>query len=333
MRIKEHISKKIVCLFVIALLLILGSCREETSNQEQTTVKIGHLPAAQGLPLYLALEKGYFEEQGITVEVVSFDSPNLLVQALVAGQIDFGAPSTAAGITAIAEAVNPGQLKIFAVGGSTTEGVDKINDMLIVGINSTLTSIEDLKGKKVGILPSIQWRTIATHIFAQHGLSTETDLLLVELAGSLQVQALASGQVDALLTIEPMGTIGEMKGISRELVHAPVEEFLADPFYGGAGVLRTEFAEQNPETTKKILSVFAQAIDEINANPEEARVYLTKYTPLSEDIANELPFVEFKMYNDFTEEDITALQTFFDIFWEYEVITKQVNVRDIVYSE
>src|SRR3989338_1078083 len=272
MRMKEHISKRIVCLLVIALLMILGSCREEEiSKQEQTTVKIGHLPAAQGLPLYLALEKGYFEEQGITVEVISFDSPNLLVQALVAGQIDFGAPSTAAGITAIAEAANPGQLKIFAVAGSTTEDIDKINEMLIVGINSTMTSIEDLKGKKVGILPSIQWRTIATHIFAQHNLSTETDILLVELTGSLQVQALAAGQVDALLTIEPMGTIAEMNGISRELVHAPVEEFHADPFYGGAVVLRTEFAEQNPETTTKILAVFARAIDEINANPEEAR--------------------------------------------------------------
>ncbi len=315
---------------------MLGSCREEEQEkgkQEQTTVKIGHLPAAQGLPLYLALEKGYFEEQGIHVEIVSFDSPNLLVQALVAGQIDFGAPSTAAGITAIAEAANPGQLKIFAVGGSTTEGVDKINDMLIVGINSTITSIEDLKGKKVGILPSIQWRTIATHIFAQHGLSTKNDILLVDLAGSLQVQALASGQVDALLTIEPMGTIAEMNGISRELVHAAVEEFLADPFYGGAGVLRTEFAEENPETTKKILAIFARAIEEINANPEQARVYLTKYTPLTEELANEVPFVEFKMYSDFTEEDINALQTFFDIFWEYEVIGTPVKVRDIVYSE
>ena len=153
------------------------------------------------------------------------------------------------------------------------------------------------------------------------------------MAGSLQVQALASGQVDALLTIEPMGTIAEMNGVSRELIHAPVEQFLADPFYGGAGVLRTEFAEQNPETTKKMLAVFARAIDEINANPKEARTYLTKYTPLTEELVNEVPFVEFKMYNNFNENDIDALQTFFDIFWEYEVITTQVRVKDIVYSE
>lgn len=143
----------------------------------------------------------------------------------------------------------------------------------------------------------------------------------------------STSQVDALLTIEPIGTMGEVNRISRELIHAPVEQYLVDPFYGGAGVLRVSFAQENPETTKKVLAVFDQAIKEINANPEEAKKYLANYTQLTQNIITEVPFVKFKMYTDFTQEDTSALQTFFDIFEKYGVITKQVNARDILYSE
>jgi NitT/TauT family transport system substrate-binding protein len=327
-----------ILIFLIALLLVATACTTQQAatgqvTKELTTVKIGHLPAVQGLPLYLALDKGYFEQEGIKVEVTKFDSPNLLLQALASGQIDFGAPSTAAGITSIVESQKPGELKIFALGGSSTQSENAINEVLIVRKDSSISTMQDLKGKKVGILASIQWRTIAKHIFAQQNLSTEKDIILVELAPGLQAQALAAGQVDALLAIEPIGTTARVNGISKEVIHAPVEQFVSDPFYGGAGVLRTSFAKENPQTTEKVLRVFAKSIDEINANPQVAKSHLVKYTPLNASLANEVPNVIFKMYPNFTAEDKQGLQQFFDIFWQNNVTTKRVDVDQIIYKE
>src|SRR3989338_10155772 len=103
------IKKIIVAIMTIAFIISLfsgctsfdtptGKAITEEGEEEEGSVKIGYLPAAQGLPLFLAQDNGMFEKEGINVELIKFDSPNLLVQALLSGELDIGAPSTAAGI-------------------------------------------------------------------------------------------------------------------------------------------------------------------------------------------------------------------------------------------
>src|SRR3989344_803669 len=124
----------ITIIIAVVLLTACGSYTGTSENEkspERTDVKIAYLPVTQGLPLYLAIEKGYFKDAGIDVEAIRVDSPNLILNMLVSGQVDFGAPSTAAGITAVAEYANPGKLKIFAVGGSSLQSADAINEGLI----------------------------------------------------------------------------------------------------------------------------------------------------------------------------------------------------------
>ena len=341
----KTINKYLLIVFLV-FMVIVAACGKQTVTGKavqsaktsqaspEVTVTIAYLPVIQGLPLYLAIEKGYFKEEGIDVEAIKFDSPNLILQALVSGQVDFGSPSTAAGITAVADYANPGQLKIYAVGGSAfaESNGTAVNEAIIVKKNSSIETIADLKGKKIGILPSIQWRTITRHMLAQNGLVMDKDYTPVELAAGLQVQALAAGQVDAVVAIEPVATIARLQGISKEIAHAAVEQYISDPFYGGAGVLRIDFAKENPETTAKVLKVFARAIEEINQNPSAARKYLKGYTPLDEKLSNELPGIIFKMYPDFTEKDVQALQQFFDVFAQHKVIGGRVDAKQLVYQ-
>src|SRR3989338_8892507 len=100
-----NIKKIIIAIMTIAFIISLFSgCTSfdtpagKAITEEKSIVKIGYLPAAQGLPLFLAQDNGMFEKDGIDVELIKFDSPNLLVQALLSGELDIGAPSTAAGI-------------------------------------------------------------------------------------------------------------------------------------------------------------------------------------------------------------------------------------------
>jgi NitT/TauT family transport system substrate-binding protein len=51
-------------------------------------VKIGHLAVVPSLPTYVAMEKGFFTEQGLEVELIPFQSGTDIVDALVAGRID-----------------------------------------------------------------------------------------------------------------------------------------------------------------------------------------------------------------------------------------------------
>ena len=80
----------------------------------------------------------------------------------------------------------------------------------------------------------------------------DKDVIIVELAPALQVQALASKQIDALLALEPMSTVAKKKGAGKVIVEAPVEKVIANPFYGGAGVITTKFVHDYPKTAEKV---------------------------------------------------------------------------------
>lgn len=297
--------------------------------QQMQKVKIADLPVVHGLPLYVALEKGYFKEAGIDVERVKLDAPNLIIDALLSGQVDMASPSGALGITGVADFKKPGELKIYAVSGGDLQ---ISNDAFLVKSDSPVKAIEELKGKKLGILPGIQWRTISRHILAKHNLVADTDVQIVELAPALQAPALASGQVDALLAIEPMPTIVKAKGIGKEIVTSAAAHDVANPFYGGAGIIRTKFAQENPELTKKILDVFARSIQEIRNNPDGAKQYYKGYTPLEDNLISQAPVLKFKMSNELNNEDIQAIQQFYDIFTKNGVVEGTINARQLIFA-
>ena len=324
--------KKIFVLFLcLVFAFTLAGCTQNTGNNAEAVqkVKIAYLPINQALPLFVGIEKGYFKDKGLDVEAVKIDAPNLIVDALLAGEVDFGAPSTASGIVAISQQKKPDSLKIFALNGAS---FSVIGDVLIVKIDSNLKSIADLKGKKLGILPGIQFQTLAKHILKQNNLA-EGDVQIVEIATTLQVQALAQGQIDAVLGLEPTRTIAIEQGIGKDLIFHPVEQYVSNPWYGGCGAINMDFAKRNPQTTQKVLDAFAEAIDFVNKHPEESRQYLKNYTVLDDELIKKVSLPIVKFYADFDSSDLDAYQKFVDLFYDEKVIDQKIDVKNLIFNK
>lgn len=84
-------------------------------------VKIGYWPIVAGLPLYLALEKGYFKQAGLNVEAVKFSGEKEVVEGLMTGQIQGAANGVSSGDLATGEISSPSSFKIIAantIGGT-----------------------------------------------------------------------------------------------------------------------------------------------------------------------------------------------------------------------
>ena len=78
--------------------------------------------------------------------------------------------------------------RVFGLQGGGI-GVNRINDGLIVKPDSPIKSFADLKGKTLGHVPGIQWRTISRHMVRSAGLNPDTDIKLIDLAVAMQVPA------------------------------------------------------------------------------------------------------------------------------------------------
>jgi len=294
-----------------------------------TKVRIGDLPVVHGLPLYVAIEKGYFKEAGVDVERIVFDSPNKVIESLMRDELDFGSPSIALGIAGIASQKDPEKLRIYAFSGGTK---DTPNANLLIHRESKINSIKSLKGKRLGILSgTIQWRTIAKHILAQNGLDMDKDVKIAEIPLAKEVSALEHKEIDALLCLEPISTLALEKNIGKILFKGPAEHFISDPFYPGVGVLNTNFSEKYPKITDKIIHALNDAIKFIKEKPNEAKQYLNGYTSLSADLVKKAPLPIFKICNELTDKDRDSIKSFFELFYKYKVVKERIFLDNLLY--
>ncbi|WP_429452145.1 ABC transporter substrate-binding protein [Paraburkholderia sp. WC7.3g] len=310
-----------------AIVMLAATSAQAAETMEKVT--IAWLPIMQTTAFYVAMENKLFEKAGIEIQSVRFENPNQIVDALVSGQADVGAPGTAAGITALAESRFPGSFRIFGLeGGGNKAG--RINDGLIVAKNSSIQSFRDLKGKSLGHLPGVQWRTIARYMVRQAGLDPDKDVRLQDIATGLQVPSVVSGAVDATLSLEPVGSIAVASGEARRAMTNPAETMVADPFYSGVSVLTTRFIKERPGTARKIVAVLDEATRMANQSFDTYRPVISRYTAIKPDQVGIVAQPYLRAWNEIDATDIASYQALVDVFQKEGVLKKHVDVSSLI---
>lgn len=317
---------------------VLGACNNfQPSSKSQLNlsgnkvekVVASWLPIMQATAYYVALEEKLFEKAGLEIESAKFENPNQIIDSLVSRRADFGAPGTAAGITVLAEAKAPGTFKVFGLQGGGIES-KFINDALLVKFDSSITSFKDLKGKRIGTLPGIQWRTITQYILRQNGLEPDRDVRIEQMAVGLHLSSIVSGAVDATLSLEPVGSIAIATKQAKRAMINPVSMYISDPFYSGAAVLTTKFIEERPEVAKKVVQILDEATKLANNNFDKYRTILTKYTALKSDQVQYVEQPLLRGLTDLDSTDINSYQKFVNVFEKEGVLKKVINIRALI---
>lgn len=318
-----------IVLLACAVVLAGGFAWAMRGAQEK--ISVVYLPITNSLPFFVALEEGLFAKAGLDVEAVKFQAPNQIIDALVTGKAQ-GGVSAAAGITLIALQQFPDALKVIGMQGGSAKGTEPAyQDSLLTRKESPIRTMADLRGKKLGIVPGIQWRTITRHLLKKHGLDPDKDVQLVEIAVQQHVSALLSGSVDATLSLEPAGAIAESTG---EAVRRDINvsaRTIADPFLAGVAVVTKKFLEERPQDAEAYIRVLTQATEMVQADFPRYRPLLAKYTGLK---SEQLPLVTPSVYRTWVsmdEEAVDSYQILADIFFAEGALRQKVDVRDVLY--
>lgn len=317
-----------VSLFIIICIVIFyyfkTSGNQLNKPQQNIIVKIGYQPINANLPFFVALDKGYFIEEGVIVKPIRFEASNPIIDGLYTDKLDGGSSvATAALIPAAIK--NPGKVKAYMANEATPE---KYYYTLTVRTGSKINSLSGLKNKKIGIYPGSAPVTFAKIILKKY-LNIDKDIEFIQLAPELEVHSLSTGSVDALFTLEPFGTIAEVTGAGTILIKGPVEKYIVNPYYGGLFVFSTSFINSHPEEAKKIERAMYKAVDYIKTHEREARLVLPKYTPMTKDVALKASFSNFKIVNDIQR---VKLQELADILFENKVIDMKIDMKTLLIS-
>lgn len=187
--------------------------------------------------------------------------------------------------------------------------------------DSDIASIEDLKGKKVGLVVGSISQDFLDRLLQSVNLKTE-DVELVNLSPGEQPQALENGDVDAITSWNPTLTKVQSDGIGTLLVDG-------EGLYLGENTIfvQDDYLATNREVIEIFLKQYARAVKEIQDNKEKyAKEYAQVYG-LDEQVL-------LQVINDFeyplvlSEDDIKDLQGTADFLYDNELIGKQVTVSD-----
>ena len=319
-------------LIILAVVLIIvfwlvksplfKTTKEGTGNNN---IIIGYSALRISLPVFVAQEKGYFQQEGLNVTLERFDTAQPLMNSLVAGNIQVG------GYTALPITYNAmlrSKTDLYFVTAMIEDQNHRISYFIVPKDAPDNLTIADFKGKKIGILPTVAYRAWLEEILRKNGVDP-TEVEIVQIAPALSPSALESGQVDALFTNDPAATTVIQKGIGR-LISQEVEvpKYLGEPFLFGSFNIRKDFADANPDIVAKIVRALDRAVEFVNNNPTAAKQMMKKYLHESQQ-----PFVEFypdALYQTTTEVKADEFQSIADKYLEIGIIKTPLKVKNLV---
>ena len=167
-----------------------GSAAAETSY-EPVTLRVAYMPnLGSASSLFTAIDQGYFEEVGITVEPQQFEAGPAEITAMQSGDID------------IAQ-IGHGAHSLCIGGDAVVFQFDQLSQADAVVVDqSRVASAEELAGKTVGVSSGTSSEIILQYVLRDAGLTMD-DINPVEMQVSGMTTALLSGQIDAAATWSP----------------------------------------------------------------------------------------------------------------------------------
>lgn len=163
---------------------------EAASTEERITIKVGYMPNYASLwALCTGVEKGYFDNAGIDVELVEFQDGPTIISAMESGSLDIGY-------------IGPGAHKLCVAGNAKIFSISQIGDSDWVIGGPDVKTLEDLKGKKVGYASGTSSEEILKLGLQKAGL-TMNDIQAVDMDAASLVTSMLSGGVDACAAWSP----------------------------------------------------------------------------------------------------------------------------------
>jgi len=270
---------------------------------------------------FVAIEEGYYEAEGLTVEGSPIKTSNLIAQDLVAGHINVGIELSIVPLLKQLEN-SPNSVKIFSISNITSEnGFDGI----LTKANSKLTKFEDLAGKKIGVFPGTTAKNSLAELFKTN-FPTITTPIFVELDPPLHIQSLENGDVDAIFTYEPTLTLGIIKnGFKKISTSIYAMQYSPNPI--GVAAANEKWLKENPETAKAFFRAIDKAVEFIKTNPKEARRILTKEPNNLED--NVVDAINIMPLSKSTEINLNNLKGYLAILLNIGEIKTMPNPSEI----
>lgn len=258
--------KQILLIVLFSFVLLIG-CTTSKDVQEMVdiTLPVGYVPSVQFAPFYVAIEKGFFAEEGLNVEMqygYEIDGVSLVGT----GDYPF--------------AVASGEQVVLArdKGLPLTYVMNWYKDYP-VGIaalkESGITSLSDLSGKTIGT-PALQGASYIAYIGFENTGLFDPESIDLQVIGFTQAEMLSQGDIDAAV-VYIANTPVVLTTQGYEVVTFPISDFAS--LVGNGIVTNDELMENDPDLIRRFIAATQKGVDYAAKYPEETYEICKEFVP------------------------------------------------------
>jgi NitT/TauT family transport system substrate-binding protein len=249
-----------IVMIVLLSALLLAGCfppAAPVTTVEEPRLKMGLLPILDVIPFFVAEQKGYFAEQGITVELVPVKSAQERDALMQAGQIDGQLNDLVS--TALFNKERP-KIKVVYTARQAYPNAPQFRILAAPG--SDLRTSADLKGVPIGVSQNTVIEYITQRLLEAEGLKAEEIAITEVTAIPVRFELLMNGQLQAATLPDPMAQ-GAIAGGARLIVDDSSHTELSLSVLS----FSVETLQKKPNTVRKFLAAWEKAVNDINASP------------------------------------------------------------------
>lgn len=320
------LARAFLC-FVVFAVAWFGCSRSTpgtTMPSTPTTIKVGYLPVSTTLPTWLAKSEGFAAKRGVAIEFVRFANADLMLLALISGEIQ--ATSVCAD-EPILSAASRAKLdaEIYLQEILTT---DRVFDAILVKFDSSASSIKSLKS--IACFPGSQLKAYLAIILEKNGIDPST-VSIQQLPPPNMLPALESGTVDACFALEPTITIGTKRGIAKVLLPSPIVQFLGDgkPICAASYLISRKWAHEHPEAADGFVRAVYESVDLIEKDYLRVSTQYPDFTPIPAELAKFVVITHFAR-ND--KPDLDGLRVEERVLRDSGLLDGPINIDALIYQ-
>ncbi|MBL3699188.1 ABC transporter substrate-binding protein [Leucobacter luti] len=309
---------------VAAAALALSACSGSSSPAPSedtdglTPITVGVMPIVDVAAIYVGVEQGFFEEEGLDVSLELAQGGAAIVPAVVSGDYQFGFSN----VTSLLLGVSNG-VPIQAVSAANfTTGSDPDIGAVVVPEGSPITTAADLAGKTVAVntLNNIGDSTVRNVVEKDGG--DPAKIQFTEMGFPDMPAAIASEQVDAAWILAPHLTRAVAEGarvISWNYAETDPDLMISAYFTS------TPYAAEHPEIVESFTSAMRKSLEYADANPDVTRATLDSYTEIDPEIKETMTLPRFKP--DINTESVQLLA---DLALRYGMVDEAIDVSQLL---
>jgi NitT/TauT family transport system substrate-binding protein len=266
----------------------------------RVTLNIGVLKIAALSDIYAAQKLGYFDKQGLDVNLTTANNGNDLMTAMQSGKLDI--ILAIPGIAMRADEKGYDATLVFQNELAHTKSPD--TGALIVKPDSTITSVKQLTGKKIAHsgIGTQAWAAVVD-VEMKNGVDPHS-VQDLEVGYPQMPGVLAQGLVDAVAAVDPFTS-----GILAAKQGRVISWFYVDSVPGqpvGAFWSSRAWVAKNGDLVKRYQTAMHAAVTYMNAHPDDAKRFITEYTGMNADAVHNMTPIRWDDHVNMTAWDQAA---------------------------